>query len=45
MTSLLSPTVKLLFRVVVSLLDLRGALPEKIPNEKEGRTSAFDGVF
>lgn len=45
MTSLLSQTVKLLSGVVVSLLDLRGAVPEQILNEKGGRASGFVECF
>lgn len=44
MTSSLSQTVKLLFGAVVSLLDLRGASPEQIQNEKGGRASGFGAL-
>lgn len=44
MTSSLRQTVKLLFGAVVSLLDLRGALPEQIQSEKGGRASGFGAL-
>lgn len=37
--------MKLLSGVVVSLLDLRGAVPEQILNEEGGRASGFVECF